>query len=379
MTPFRTHYALCYKRNASPCAIGRYYWALYAAWCQHSSALSICSLHFKHRCKALQNFRITSILRHSLAQWADLASTLNATPAPIRNIIPTAPTALGASDASGEGIGGFWFPTQLLPDTAAPLVWRHQFDSTIADQLTTTTNPMGQLSINDLELTALIQAYTLASHHYPSQTRGTLLCTTDNATAHAWVKKGSTTTHKAPAFLLQLLATLTRGTACTLDSTFTAGVTNTLADFCSRSFHLDDTTFLATVNQCWPLQTSWQLAHPTKSMQSQWTSALFKRTAKPELAWVAPLPMIPRGKYGQNSVLRLTKMSSCPTMRIPYPSCNSLLGDTESAPFLPQALQSTAERWKAPYAPLGRRLLHWAAQIPGCYPVENWTSGYTGN
>jgi hypothetical protein len=60
------------------------------------------------------------------------------------------------------------------------MVWRHRFDITIANQLTTTKNPNGQLSINELELAALIQAYPLARHHYPTQTGGTLLCATDN-------------------------------------------------------------------------------------------------------------------------------------------------------------------------------------------------------
>jgi hypothetical protein len=85
---------------------------------------------------------------------------------------------------------------------------------------------------------------------------GTFLCATDNTAAHAWVSHGSTTTIQVPPYLLQMLATLAHTSRCTFDSVFTAGSTNTLANFCSRSFDIDDATFLAHVNERWPMQTS---------------------------------------------------------------------------------------------------------------------------
>ncbi len=72
------------------------------------------------------------------------------------------PTFIGASDASKEGMGGFWAPTTLHPD-ATPILWKAPFPGTVRNA-------------------------------------------TDNTPALAWSTKGSTSATTAPAFLLCQIA-----------------------------------------------------------------------------------------------------------------------------------------------------------------------------
>jgi hypothetical protein len=308
-----------------------------------------------------KRFCLTQLLCTALQQWLHIATTTHHTP------------ALGASDASKTGMGGFWVPTTRLPHTMPPLIWRHHFPDKISHRLTTRDNPAGNLSINDLELMALIQAYGIATQEFPPSHPGTYLCATDNTAAHSWVTHGSTTTERAPAHLLTILATLTCTTSCTLESTFTASNTNTLADFCSRSFHLDDAAFLKHVNTNWPMQTSWKLAHPHKKMPLLWTSALYRQTVNPASACPEPPLTTTHGSCGHSFAPASTRMSSSPQTLTQYPYSNSLLDIIGLAHSLPPVLKCVVEQWKLPYEPLDRHLPHWAARIPGCSSVVNWT------
>jgi hypothetical protein len=78
--------------------------------------------------------------------------------------------------------------------------------------------------------------------HTPTFTKAALA--TDNTPALAWVQRRSPTSIKANAWLLRQLAQQCRNKHVSLDPCFTPGVTNTLADFCSRSWSLPDDAFL---------------------------------------------------------------------------------------------------------------------------------------
>jgi hypothetical protein len=356
----------CSLQNGRHLRSGKNSWARCAAWSQHSWGPSTCFPYCKHHYnkKAVAYAsRLYCIMRSPNGYHSHQTYTNTA---PIRDLVPTAPCALGASDASAQGKGGFWIPTTLAPPDSTPFVWRYKFEPQITCQLISTSNPNGLFSINELELAALIQAYHSALQSMPLPTHGTFLCATDNISAHAWITHGPSTTAKAPAYLLQMLATLARSANCTFDSAFTAGSTNTLANFCSRSFALNDATFLDLVNAQWPMQKSWRLVHPTNDTRSQWTSALFRRNVEQESVLHARTPTTPSGAYGAPSVTPSIKMNTCPQTRIPSRYSNSLLVDTESVTSLPQVLRYAVEQWKAPYAPLARRSPHWATLIPAC-------------
>jgi len=53
-----------------------------------------------------QRIRLSKLVHTVLADWLHVASALAATPAPITTLVPTAPMAIGATDACADGMGG---------------------------------------------------------------------------------------------------------------------------------------------------------------------------------------------------------------------------------------------------------------------------------
>jgi hypothetical protein len=146
--------------------------------------------------------RLTNLVRQALQDWQQLATSTANFPVPLASLVPSAPTFLGATDASKAGMGGFWIPTTL--HTAPPPPPSH-----IAQQLASTTNPTGAVTNSDLELAALVTGSAIAAT-FPTPIRPRLHCAVDNTPTLAWANKGSTSSTQAPAFLLRLLAQLCR-------------------------------------------------------------------------------------------------------------------------------------------------------------------------
>jgi hypothetical protein len=217
--------------------------AIYGA--QHLfSLLQYALTHTKGR------IRMTQLLRAVLTAWLELATDASSLPTPIMTVVPRCPTIYAATDASKAGMGGFW--VSHSPDgTPQFTAWRSPFSAHIQERLVTADNTTGTITNNDLELTALIVGASLAAaaaaHQHPH-----IAVATDNTSACAWASKGSTTTGKAPAYLLHTLTQLRRHRPFTLLPLYTSGDTNTLADCCSRSFHLSDAELLAHLNAMYP-------------------------------------------------------------------------------------------------------------------------------
>ena len=143
---------------------------------------------------------------------------------------------------------------------------------------------------------AYIAAYS-ASHPHPH-----IAIATDNTSAQSWLRSGSTTTINAPAYLLHTFTRLRRKLPFTVSPVYTPGLTNQLADCCSRLFHMDDVTFLEHMNNAFPVQPSWMLVTPPKEVLLQMNSALLRKLPPEE--WPEnsnELPTLP-GTCGPTSV-----------------------------------------------------------------------------
>ena len=122
-------------------------------------------------------------------------------------MIPLKASAVGYHDASGEGFGGVWFPSDkiafLQGYSNAPVVWRVRWPSEIQALLFTDENPTGSITIADLELAGgLLHLEALCQTH---DIRERTVCSkTDNMAAMFWQRKGGTSTNQAPAHLLRL-------------------------------------------------------------------------------------------------------------------------------------------------------------------------------
>jgi hypothetical protein len=98
--------------------------------------------------------RITPLLRMVLQDWQLLVNDIHTTPAPLHTVVPTAPTLLATTDASHLGMGGTW--TSVIEGTPRHYLWRTPLSSPLQKQLITADNPGGSITINDLELSAIL-------------------------------------------------------------------------------------------------------------------------------------------------------------------------------------------------------------------------------
>jgi len=91
-------------------------------------------------------------------------------PVPIKYLMPTTPSYVGASDASKAGMGGVWYPTLItgnsrpedLALTFSPTIWCAPFPKFV-------DNPMGTKTNSDLELTGMIMHADILAHATPLQ------------------------------------------------------------------------------------------------------------------------------------------------------------------------------------------------------------------
>ena len=321
-----------------------------------------------------QRIRLHPNVKAALSDWSRMAASLAQHPVPIAALVPKAPSYVGAVDASGIGCGGFWTSTNFghLPQ---PIAFRWQFPTTIRNQLISSSNPSGNLSNSDLELAAIIAGTAMLQNH-ANTSASTLYLASDNTPAVSWCTKGSTSSIGANAYLLRHLAQLTRMDNCSLEIVSVPGNTNTIADFCSRSFALTDQAFLRALNARFPVTPQWQLVPITTDIASQLTSSLSRRPFPWASADPAAMPPTTPSLSGKTSVRNIILTPPWHSTPILSRSCKFSVIDTDKAKLLPTNLQSAVERWVTPYAPWVRRWPSWDTSTPASLRPENLTSGF---
>ncbi len=138
----------------------------------------------------------------------------------------------------------------------------------------------------------------------------------------------------------------------TLYSIHAPGISNTLADLLSRSFHLLDVDVLAKINALAPTQLSWQFAIPPAPLISAVNWALTRQLLPKE----SPQIQMEHGLSGQPFVETLPVIPSFKTSPALCPSSKFSLANTEWEHWLPHTLQSNLEQWRRPFVPWVRRL-----------------------
>jgi hypothetical protein len=306
--------------------------------------------------KTSHRITLTPHITAVLQEWLNCATRAHHHPVSLHTLVPHPPTVAAATDASQQGMGGFYFPLHSGP----PTLWRATFHREIQRNLLTTNNPTGSLTNSDLELAGAIVGMLLAAQHPATQTPHVLVAS-DNVPAVSWLQKGSNSSNSASAFLLYQLACHRRAQPFTYSTVFTAGLSNHLADCCSRFFHLSDAEFLAHMNQQFPVKPYWQLVTPPSAMLLNVTSALLRK----QLQMPHPPPVqglqTPPGSFGVLSVETSTSTPSSRNWKTPSHYYKSSHTDIGLARWLPVGLQSALERWKEPFVPWARRSPHWAA------------------
>jgi len=242
----------------------------------HSSQYLLSPLYHLLLNNHTRRMRLTALTKSTLSDWLQLLATLCHHAVPIASLVPQPPHVYAATDASKDGMGGYWLTTTLEADNA-PTAWRYQWPDTLPPCLISADNPTGDLSINDLELVAF-----MAHHHIqsccmaPSPYRHTCIAT-DNSATQAWINNGSPSTIAAPEFLLRLLAHNCRDQNLTIQAVHTSGATNTIADLLSHSFDLSDEQLLLCLNSLAPSKRPWRLVTPLAPFICNMNLALSKK------------------------------------------------------------------------------------------------------
>ena len=293
-------------------------------------------------------------------QW--ILDNLDSRSTRIAEVVPLLASAVGHHDASGTGCGGVWFPADHLNPREgydqAPVLWRLKWPTFIADQLITSDNPQGSISISDLELAGGLIHLEALAQTFDIRER-TVLSKTDNLATLFWQRKASTSSDRVPAYLLRLFGIHQRHHSYVPRHDYLAGPSNPLADDSSRLFQLNDSTFLSHFNTYHRQTKSYQLWTPSPKIVSAVTSALQRKRCQPESLLVEPPPAQAPGTSGATTVLNWPSIPFSKPSKTPYQSYRS-----SSSEFARETLQSkempfALERLKITYGTLDKRSNVW--------------------
>jgi hypothetical protein len=339
--------------------------------------------------------RLDKGFHDALNDFRWIQEDLSKRPTRLQELVPVAPTLVGAHDASGIGAGGIWMPgphaiprharvKSITPEGTLrqhqlkeprPILWRHCFPQNIQQSLVTCKNLQGTINNSDLKLAGSLLQQEAVVQCYDVRER-TTKDLTDNLATMYWTRKGSTTTTGPPAQLLRLALIHQRFHQYLNLKDYLEGKRNQMADDALRLNHYSDLNLLCHFNSTFPQTQPWVLWTPTNAFVSAVTLALRKRTSPQELFLQESMHPLTTGTPGAPAVLDSGWILPFKSLKIPSPSSKSLC--TAIGPdLLPPAVDRSAlAQWKMPYAALGKRLRQWGPQIPALPPLERLTSGF---
>jgi hypothetical protein len=327
----------------------------------------------RHQTKG--RIRLSQEVHAALDDFRWLAHDLAEQPTQIYEIVPQPePELIGAQDASGSGMGGVWFPasdalrtrhprgsTAKSSAARGPILWRAKFPNEISKNLVSQKNPKGRITNSDLELAAGVVQHDVAAHNFDIRER-TIASGSDNTPTLAWQLKGSTTTTSAPAYLLWLQAIHQRYHRYNSSSFFVPGKLNSMADDCSRLWHLSDSQLLDHFNCTYPQAASWRTAPPRQEMLSSVICALHRKRPEPASFLSGPPQTTIPGPFGHDSAKISPWTPGSAMTSTPFYSYRCLPNATEQARLPPATSLYDLVQWREPYVPWVRPLQAWGPQ-----------------
>jgi len=231
--------------------------------------------------------------------------------------------------------------------------------------LISAVNPKGKITNSDLELVgALAHQDVLVTHVDVTETTQSLL--NDNQAAIHWLRRGSVTSTGAVAYLLRLQALHQCHQQYMMTYNHIPGHLNTMADDCSRLWHLTDAQLLTHFHLHYPQVGGWKLCQLPSKMQSVLISALRQRQLAPASYLPEPSPPTATGPCGQPSAPIFTSTHTSPNLPLtPYSSSGSFPFTTAMAPLHPAVNRCSLAQWRMPSAQWARCWPYWGPRIHG--------------
>ena len=158
--------------------------------------------------KAINTKRTTIFLNDDIKQqlrdWSALLHLMRSRPTHVRELITHKPSYQGLVDASKWGVGGVWFSGK---NNLPPFVWYLEWPQSIRDELSSSTNPNGSISISDLELMGIFMHWMALEQAVDDLTHTSVAIWCDNISAVSWIYKFRTSTSPIASSILKALAT----------------------------------------------------------------------------------------------------------------------------------------------------------------------------
>ena len=350
---------------------------------------------------------LNSQFKDAIDDFRWLADDISNRPTRIAEIIPEAPAFVGTTDASGRGMGGVWLPdahnvwsaslseSTLKPvlsnqrgsATASalqsdrhdspmshpPLLWRALFPPEIADALVSWTNPDGSISISDLELAGVLAGNDILAQAV-DVTEVTTGTGTDNLAALSWSTKKAVSVTGPASYLLRLMSLHQRAFRYQLRSFYMPGPANSMADDCSRLWHLSDDELLAHFNLHYPQKEPWQICHLRPEMFSALISALSCVRQPPQAILGEASPARTSGTSGLHSALPSGWMiPASQASSTSSPSSCALPSSTEMGDWHLKVPPSSHGQRKMLFDSLAKRSPNWASRTRGLTVTDAWT------
>lgn len=243
-----------------------------------------------------------------------LLSDLHHRPTRFREVTRSPPLIIGATDASGTGMGGVFF-TRTKRQVQG-FVWRKPFPSIVTKKLVSFENPTGTINNSDLELAGTIAHHGVITSLLDVREH-TIATLSDNTPALSWQHKGSVTTTGPPAYLLRQQAFHQRTYRYRVHLGHIPGTANAMADDCSRLWQLTDKQFLHYFNTTYPQDRPWRLCHLPNAINSSLTSSLQRHKPDRHTPLGIPPAVTGIGPFGTNSVKLLPWTHTCKTFQTP--------------------------------------------------------------
>ena len=262
-----------------------------------------------------RRLRLSKDVHTFLNDFRVLARELPTRPTRIAELLPRSPSVIGATDASGIGMGGVAFVATAADIQA--VLWRQSFPSKIRQQLVSFENPTGDVTNSDLELAATVAHHDVLTANFDLREH-TIHSFHDNTPAQYWQRKGSTTTLGPAASLLRLQSHHQRHFRYVPVHDYLAGVLNRMGDDASRLFELSDAALLTYFNRHYPQTTPWRLL----PLRPEWHSLMISSLAKKPSAVVSSkglkTVLTGIGPCGSISAKSLTSTHSSAPSVIPF-------------------------------------------------------------
>jgi hypothetical protein len=276
--------------------------------------------------------KLTKELEIILTDWQYIIGFMKTQPSSVLQLVKSYPDFIGHSDACALGAGGVW--SNGLKKIPRPFLWQVKWPEDIVNNLVTSSNPSGTISINDLELAGLVLNWLaleysnqvpLAFHHVG------VFC--DNSSAVAWTSRMRTSTSIVAGRLLRILGLRIHARkASSLIPLHISGEDNIQADIISRAFKngkyfMSNQTLTQYFNTHFPLpqSDSWIECHLPQKAVSRVISSL--RGELSPMASLLRLPKIELNIGGTGALIpQHSNVTPSSLMKIPSPAPISSVG-----------------------------------------------------